>query len=420
MVSGVASRQKVMFTGGLLFGRISRVAGSGDIDVPTSLLVRLCLLLALFALPVSAAAAPNRVTELDIALSVSGARVEVDGVVVAEALEGQSLRHKVKAGSHVVKASKDGFEAVEQTIAVKRNQSVRVDVLLPVKPEPVKPEPTVTRAAPIRIAVYEMTVQGEFSKRVSSIVSEAVLAEVRKLDRASAVGMSEIAEMLSFEEQRQLLGCGDESCLAEIGGALGVDQLVSGSIGVIGDTTMFSLRRIDLSEAKVLGSVTKRFPSSTGEELLAAIGDGIEELFPDHPLRVGRTRGASVQAAQMLNPPPLPTWVFWSTAGASAAALAVAGVLGWSAKTGEAEYRAAADRSVNEPVSGAELKSIEKRAESDARFTNIALITAGSLALAAGIEALLTDWHGYAERSKVVRQVEISPAPNGVVALVRF
>lgn len=367
-----------------------------------------------------AVAAPKQATELEIVLSVSGARLEVDGVVVAEALEGQSLRWRVSPGSHVVNASKDGFKAVEQTVQVPPNQSVRVEVFLPIESRRPTAESFAARAPLVRVAVYPLNVQGDFPKRTAAIVSEAVLAEVRKLDRASAIGMSEIVEMLSFDEQRQLLGCDDESCFADVGGALGVDELVTGSIGIIGDTTLFSLRRIQLAEGKVAGSVTRRFPSGTGEELLGAIGAGIEEMFPDHPLRPGRVRGVSVEAAQMLNPPPLPTWVFWTTAGASAAAFVVAGVLGWSTKVGEAEYRAVADRSVEEPVSGRELKKIERRAESDARFTNVALITAGSLAVAAGIEALLTDWHGYAERTKVRRPVEVGPAPNGVVALVRF
>jgi hypothetical protein len=36
--------------------------------------------------------------------------------------------------------------------------------------------------------------------------------------------------MLAFEKQRQMLGCADSGCIAEIGGALGVDYLVSGKV----------------------------------------------------------------------------------------------------------------------------------------------------------------------------------------------
>lgn len=362
-------------------------------------------------LPAHSAAAAR--TTLEIALSVAGARVELDGAVVAETA-GQTLTIEVKAGTHLVKASKEGFETLEKEVVVQPGETARVDLLLPVARVEAR------RAAPIRIAVYELTRQEGVPERTSAIVSEAILAEVRKLDRSSAVGMSEIAEMLSFEEQRQLLGCGDDSCLAEIGGALGVDQLVSGTVGVLGGTTMLSLRRINLAEARVMGSVTRRFPSGTGEELLGAVGPAIEELFPEMPLRAGRTRGVSIDAVQMLNPPPLPTWAFWTTAGASVAAFAVAGAFGWSATTAEAEYQAAAKRALTEPVSGAELKTIGQRATSSAQAANIALIAAGGLALAAGIEAFFTDWHGYGEKAVDGGLVTLAPTTNGMVATLRF
>lgn len=43
---------------------------------------------------------------------------------------------------------------------------------------------------------------------------------------------SEIATLLGFERQKQLLGCGDESstCVAELAGALGADGLIAGSL----------------------------------------------------------------------------------------------------------------------------------------------------------------------------------------------
>jgi hypothetical protein len=39
-----------------------------------------------------------------------------------------------------------------------------------------------------------------------------------------------IRDMLAFEKQRQMLGCTEAGCIAELGGALGVDYLVSGKV----------------------------------------------------------------------------------------------------------------------------------------------------------------------------------------------
>ena len=40
--------------------------------------------------------------------------------------------------------------------------------------------------------------------------------------------------MLSMEQQKQALGCDDDSCLAQLGGALGVPYLFSADVGALG------------------------------------------------------------------------------------------------------------------------------------------------------------------------------------------
>ena len=66
----------------------------------------------------------------------------------------------------------------------------------------------------------------------------------RMLPGFDVVGRSEIFRaMLGFEKQRQAVGCTeDASCLAEIGGALGVDYILIGSLG----QTLGALARLDL------------------------------------------------------------------------------------------------------------------------------------------------------------------------------
>jgi hypothetical protein len=44
-------------------------------------------------------------------------------------------------------------------------------------------------------------------------------------------------QMLALEQAKQSVGCGsDMACLAEIGGALGADYLITGSVLLVGDT----------------------------------------------------------------------------------------------------------------------------------------------------------------------------------------
>ena len=64
--------------------------------------------------------------------------------------------------------------------------------------------------------------------------------------------------MLSHEAEKQALGCdAGSSCLAEIGGALGVRYLVSGSIGLVGQSHLITLALSDVERATVEGRVSE-------------------------------------------------------------------------------------------------------------------------------------------------------------------
>ena len=52
-------------------------------------------------------------------------------------------------------------------------------------------------------------------------ISDLVLHELGDRPDLAVIGQGEIRDMLELEAQRQLVGCTDESCLAELVGALG-------------------------------------------------------------------------------------------------------------------------------------------------------------------------------------------------------
>ena len=72
--------------------------------------------------------------------------------------------------------------------------------------------------------------------------------------RAGKEIFQEITAMLDHEAQKQMVGCADDtSCVASIADALGVDEIVVGQLTVVGDETLFALRRIEQAEARVKG-----------------------------------------------------------------------------------------------------------------------------------------------------------------------
>lgn len=263
--------------------------------------------------------------------------------------------------------------------------------------------PEATRAAPtLRIAVTELEAAG-IEPRHARVVEASVLAELRKLRRTSTIGTREIKQMLDLEARKQLLGCGDVSCLAEIADALGVDVLIAGGISRVGDENVFSLKRIDQRRAVVTAHVERRIAVGNGEELLVAVGSAVAELFPEVPLKAGTTRGVAKEMALRLNPPPLPTPVFFGGLALTAASLTTAGVFGglniaWQSDA--ARYRGAPD------YQQAVFDDKNDAIDSMAYGFYAAVGSAAAFGLATTVSALFTDFWGYAEMNADIAGAE--------------
>jgi TolB-like protein len=113
---------------------------------------------------------------------------------------------------------------------------------------------SVASAAPrAKVAVMEVkNVQG-VPEGTATILTDIVVSEVARYG-FEVVSKADIAAIVGFEKQKALLGCSDDSsCLAEIGGALGVDYMLTGTVGQIGSRYRISLILVDVKKGKVAG-----------------------------------------------------------------------------------------------------------------------------------------------------------------------
>jgi len=255
------------------------------------------------------------------------------------------------------------------------------------------PQPAPRASGALRVAILDTVKVGDIPARPLEAFAQALVPEIRKLDGVSAIGMSEVRDMLAFDKQRSLLGCSNEGCLAEIGGALGVDDIVTSQLALVGNSYSLSFKRLNMRRAKIVQAETKQFEKRDGEELLAMVGPMVEALFPERQLREGRTRGVDKEVVRRLNPPPLPRWVFYVTGGAAVVAAGAGGTFGLLSRDAHSTWTQQLQGSVgSNAVDGAGLKLYEQKATSNATRANIAFIGAGALVVAAGVEAFFTDW----------------------------
>jgi len=138
-------------------------------------------------------------------------------------------------------------------------------------------------AAP-RIAVLDVKARVGVTNELAQAVTDDVVAEVRRLlPNARVVSADEIRSTLKYDLTKRDMGCDVTACLAEIGGALGVEQLVTGTLSKFGSTYLLSLKLVDPRSASVKRQFTKQIGGQSDEALLQAVAQGVGELFPEVP-----------------------------------------------------------------------------------------------------------------------------------------
>ena len=117
---------------------------------------------------------------------------------------------------------------------------------------------------------------GERTVKVSTDLLSSYLAEVPD---TSLITAADIKAMVTLEQQKSVFDCdNDISCVAEIGAALGADELIRVSMGLLGSNVILTLTRIDVRAAKVKKRTTRKVVND--ENLYdAAIRSGVGELF---------------------------------------------------------------------------------------------------------------------------------------------
>lgn len=129
-----------------------------------------------------------------------------------------------------------------------------------------------------RIAVLEIRALGTEAHK-ADLVSEVALTEAASFRELEVIGRSDIIALIGFQKQKEMLGCAEDSaCIAEIGGALGVDFILVGSLGRIGDLTRIDLKLVEAKRSRVLARHGESI-SGREEAIVASVQRGVRNLL---------------------------------------------------------------------------------------------------------------------------------------------
>ncbi|MBI3184900.1 MAG: hypothetical protein HYZ28_22400 [Myxococcales bacterium] len=150
-----------------------------------------------------------------------------------------------------------------------------------------------TGAPPSRkVAVLPLEAGKDVDAKLAEALTEAFVTAYSRGTSASVISSGDMLAVIGLERQRALLGCADQDsgCLAELGGALGADFLVSGAISRVGRSFILTARVYELARSAVVGRAEQRVDSEDG--LLDASGRLAADLTTgaDTPVRGGAGR----------------------------------------------------------------------------------------------------------------------------------
>jgi len=129
------------------------------------------------------------------------------------------------------------------------------------------------------IAVMPLKHRGTATQDLSDILGDVLLYAVQSQEGGyRVVGKSDIDAMLGLEKMKDAAGCDQTSCAVELAGALGVDSIITGSIGNLGDKYILSLAWISQKDGTALRRLSQNLGTDQGT-FDKAVYQAVQGLF---------------------------------------------------------------------------------------------------------------------------------------------
>ncbi len=162
------------------------------------------------------------------------------------------------------------------------------------------------------------------------------LAQRLSAEGLQVVTHAEVAALLGLERQRQLLGCGDDpsSCLAELGGALGAEGVVLGSLARIEGEYRLTAKVLSARDGRLLGQATAAAKDKLG--LVNALTGVARVLVPQVVQALGRPLPEPARGTRMRRAAWIP--ILGGVAASSLGIWALTGVVERNRRLTDATY----------------------------------------------------------------------------------
>jgi hypothetical protein len=133
-------------------------------------------------------------------------------------------------------------------------------------------------ASKSKLAVLPTAFDKSSEGMVPKLFDEYVLSAVQNGGDYEVIGQDDIAALMGFEKQKDLVGCDDASCIANIGGALGVDRIIAVKIARLDADWVVTSKLINIKATRVEARTSDIIVGNV-KALLNAVPDIVGKLF---------------------------------------------------------------------------------------------------------------------------------------------
>lgn len=122
-------------------------------------------------------------------------------------------------------------------------------------------------AAPARKSVFvlDFTAALGADPELASTAGALVVSGFNEMGDFRVTTAADMKAVIGVEEQKQLMGCGDDACFAELAGALGADYIVTGSLARLDQTHVLTSRLLDAEAGRLENQVSGNLPAGRDE-----------------------------------------------------------------------------------------------------------------------------------------------------------
>jgi hypothetical protein len=110
-----------------------------------------------------------------------------------------------------------------------------------------------------------------------AIITDKLISELVKKSEYALVERERISEILK-EQGFQQTGCTDKECAVQIGRIAGVDKIITGRTGIMGNGFVLTLRLIDVKTAEIERSAVVEIPGTIEDVYRAGVEKAANEL----------------------------------------------------------------------------------------------------------------------------------------------